>query len=267
MDAFPSSYFVTFGTLLILINAPTSLCTNDERYKSCGNAFMCGTLKPMKYPFWGKDRPNYCGKLGYKLDCVNDSIPVIEIKSLNYRVLDVSYQDKTIMLTRLDYWGEICPSRLINTTIDFISFNYTASTRNLTLGYGCHLPSSQAPTFEYSCTINKTNTNVVYPPSIPCNESVIVSVFENTARDLDQNRTDLVTALNKGFALQWYVESEECKNCIKSEGSCGIDPSSHFICYCRDGPSIDVCHKQQGIFLFHIYGHLSIYYLITNNTK
>ncbi|KAL4582516.1 hypothetical protein LXL04_007066 [Taraxacum kok-saghyz] len=238
----PSSYFVAF-VLLILIKVPTFICTTDARYKSCGIAFECGTLRSMKYPFWGKDRPNYCGKLAYKLECVNDTIPVIEIKSLKYRVFGVNYHDQTITVTRLDYWREICPSRLVNTILDFESFNYTIGTRNLTLGYGCQLPTSHASVLEYPCTINNTKTNVVYAPDFPCNQSVTLPVFENSASDLDLNRTDLVSALDNGFALQWYVEGEQCMNCIQSGGSCGIDPNSHFICYCSDRPYEDICGK------------------------
>lgn len=161
-------YFILFILIKILI----FFCKTDARFKNCGNEFVCGSIIHMKYPFWGVNRPNYCGKLGYKIDCDNGTIPVIEVKSLNYRVLDVNYQLQTLMVARMDYWGEICPARLINTTIDFTCFNYTTDTRILTLGYDCPLSKSQSTFQEYSCTINGTKTNVTYAPSIPCNQSV-----------------------------------------------------------------------------------------------
>ncbi|KAD4888389.1 hypothetical protein E3N88_20462 [Mikania micrantha] len=212
--------------------------------------FVCGSLRLIKYPFWGANRPNYCGKIAYKLNCDND-VPLIEIMSLNYRIIDFDYQAHTITVARTDYWGEICPSRLVNTTIDFTSFNYTSGTRNLTLGYGCPLNVSHALGLEYSCNINKTKTNVTYDPSMSCSQTVVVPAFGNVASDLDQNRTSLVDALGKGFGLKWFVtdvESEQCRKCIISGGSCGVNPNNDsFICYCYNGPYVGACHKRPGI--------------------
>ncbi|KAK1433241.1 hypothetical protein QVD17_10150 [Tagetes erecta] len=242
MYNFPCSYFI----LLILIKIPTCLCTDDAQYKHCNKEFVCGDLRHIKYPFWGENRPNYCGKLAYKLNCVNN-IPTIEIKSLNYRVIQVNYYVHTITLARMDYSDKLCPSRLVNTTIDFTSFNYTSGTRNLTVGYGCPLNMSHV---EYNCTINNTKTNVTYDPSMLCKQYVVVPAFENVASDLDQNRTSLVDALGKGFELKWFVsdvESEQCKNCIGSGGTCGVNTSNNsFICYCYNGPSLSVCDKRPG---------------------
>ncbi|MFS7973402.1 putative wall-associated receptor kinase, galacturonan-binding domain-containing protein [Helianthus anomalus] len=249
------SCFILF-VLLVQITIPTCVCSDDARYTSCDNEFACGSLTLIKYPFWGVNRSNYCGKQTYKLDCVNN-IPVIEINSLNYRVNEFNYYSHTITVARMDYWGEICPSRLVNTTIDFAVFNYTSATRNLTLGYGCPLNPHppEVTVLEYLCTINNTKTNVIYDPSMSCNRSVVVPAFRNVASDLDQNRTSLVDALRKGFALKWYVtneESEQCKSCIISDGSCGVHPNNDsFVCYCYNGPSLGgVCDKRRGILLF-----------------
>lgn len=255
MDSSPCLHFILF-VLLILIKPPTSLCANDSRYTSCGTEFACKSLRYIKYPFWGGNRPEFCGKPGYKLDCVNETT-VISIKSLNYSVIDVDYRSHFIKVARMDYLGNIChPSILQNTTIDFALFNYTSGTQNLTLGYGCPLHHPGDADLDYPCTINNTRTNIVVNPSIECSQTISIPVFDNVVSDLHLGRIKLGHALDRGFTLQWYVESELCKNCILSNGSCGIDDYKSFICYCRDGSSSQLgCGIRPGIFACHVYLH------------
>jgi hypothetical protein len=84
---FPTkSWFIIF-LIITFVHAPSSAFANDdERYVSCSNSFDCGDIKGVGYPFWGSNRPDYCGYPELKLDC-SDQDPEITIEKLTYKFL------------------------------------------------------------------------------------------------------------------------------------------------------------------------------------
>ena len=167
---------ITLSLMIIaitLIHCPTSLC-DDEQYLTCLAPFNCSGYNNLTYPFWGSNQPEYCGHPSFKLDC-SSNVPWINITYINYRVLHINKSSRTLKVAKMDYWGRVCPSALVNTTIDFTLFSYTSNT-NLTLYYQCPVPlgpitpPTSTSVLQFNCTINNTNffnyySQNIYSPS------------------------------------------------------------------------------------------------------
>ncbi|CAK9150673.1 unnamed protein product [Ilex paraguariensis] len=249
-SASPSFLHFLLTISLISIQIPTILCGNELRYVNCSEDFSCGSIKGIKYPFWGANRADYCGNPGFELECL-DSVPLITMVTEKYRILDINLQRRGLVVARDDYWNDICPVHLVNTTLDFSLFSYSFGLRNLTLFYGCTYVSGPI-LGQYDCGINSTNTNLFYvtknlttepPLRMTCNNTVILPVFEGTALALETNRTGLGAAIDGGFELQWNVDnSEQCSTCVKSGGECGYNKTDNqFTCFCHDQSYPSAC--------------------------
>ncbi|XP_065623244.1 LEAF RUST 10 DISEASE-RESISTANCE LOCUS RECEPTOR-LIKE PROTEIN KINASE-like 2.1 isoform X2 [Quercus suber] len=253
---------ITLSLMIIaitLIHCPTSLRAEDEQYLNCSAPLNCSGFTDLSYPFWGLNRPEYCGHPSFQLDCSNDA-PQINISNINYRVLEVNKTLQTLRLARTDYWQKICPSVLVNTTIDFTLFSYTPSDANLTLYYQCPVPlvpiTSLISTsvLQFNCTINNTNFFNYYSPNIyspdlssisnsigACSYWVIVPILPQTP--VIATTQDAVTAaIDGGFMLTWNARNPQCETCVGAGGLCGSDPSTNaFACHCQQGTFVSGC--------------------------
>jgi hypothetical protein len=249
---------------ITLIHCPTSLCAEDEQYNNCSTTFQCGGLKKnLSYPFWGSNRAEYCGHPSFWLDCSND-VPLINITHLNYRVLDININLRTLRLARTDYWETICPAVLGNTTIDFSLFSYTSSI-NLTLYYNCLSPllPGSAPTLnvtKFDCSINSTNsayymsylaTDLLDTPLGLCGYHVNVPILESAG--LTYTTEDAVTAaIDGGFMLGWNANNTQCDQCLGAGGLCGYNTTtSAFACHCASGTFASGCSGITGKYPCH----------------
>ncbi|OMP04726.1 hypothetical protein COLO4_09361 [Corchorus olitorius] len=242
-----------FFVFALINDFPTTLCADDPRYSNCSTTIRCGNIADISYPFWGVNRPSYCGKSGFELKC-EDDVPRIEMGENTLRILSLNHQQKSLKAAREDYWNGYCPSKLIDTTIDFDHFDYGPNLRNLTLFYGC-LPSTSLPSFLNNCTIDGVMMDVSYAVSSGlgdirpgvCRGSVIVPISETAAENLEVNPLTMNDALKGGFDLKWHVDNDQCKNCIDSEGACGYNQTTNsFICFCRNQTSETTCPLTQG---------------------
>ncbi|XWS36919.1 hypothetical protein CRYUN_Cryun20dG0126500 [Craigia yunnanensis] len=249
-----SSPLAFFFFLFALIRIPNILCADDPRYSDCRKTIRCGSIANIGYPFWGINRRNYCGQTGFELKC-EDDVAKITMSRNTLRILDVNPQQQILKVAREDYWNGYCPMELINTTINFNQFNYGSNLRNLTLFYGCHLPSILVLFFQGNCTIYGAIMDVLYATtSIPgdprpgaCDENVIVPIYETAAQNLEVNLLSMNDALRGGFELQWVVDNDQCRRCRDSDGVCGYNQTTNsFICFCRDQPSETTCSPTQG---------------------
>ncbi|XP_050269705.1 LEAF RUST 10 DISEASE-RESISTANCE LOCUS RECEPTOR-LIKE PROTEIN KINASE-like 1.4 isoform X7 [Quercus robur] len=255
---------ITLSLMIIaitLIHCPTSLGAEDEQYLNCSAPLNCSGFTDLSYPFWGLNRPEYCGHPSFQLDCSNDA-PRINISNINYRVLEVDKILQTLRVARTDYWDTICPSVLVNTTIDFTLFSYNTSDANLTLYYQCPVPlvpiTSLISTsvLQFNCTINNTNFFSYYSPNIyspdlssisnsigACNYWVNVPILLPTAVALIPPTQDAVTAaIDGGFRLTWNASNPQCDTCLGAGGLCGSDPNtSAFACHCQNGTFVSGC--------------------------
>ncbi|KAJ4707066.1 Receptor-like kinase [Melia azedarach] len=212
--------------LFFVIIIPITLSHLDDKYQTCIASSRCGNIQNIGYPFWGLNKPEYCGYPGLRLICDTDSesdpkitsdgyfgfansFPVIAIMDRYYRVLHINSESKTLTVARQDYWLDVCPidSVTLNSTSDFTLFDFTSDTQNITLYYGC--PEAQGEILatllpnQFNCSSNETLTNNYYflwnastvkgrVSAIStylesCDKDVIIPVWESTARALEKS--------------------------------------------------------------------------------
>ncbi|KAK7295766.1 hypothetical protein RJT34_18678 [Clitoria ternatea] len=257
---FFSFLIITF----ILDQIPTSCCADDVHYQTCSSSFHCANLKSLSYPFWGSNRPEYCGHPAFKLDCTG-KVATFTIMSQTYQLLEVSDSSPTLKVARNDYYNNTCPTILRNTTIGCTLFSYGSDSRNLTLYYDCpSLPFPQPDSFspQFNCSVNGTQMiNYFVMESFienaessfseifgTCNSRVIVPILESEAKVIETNSTaeNLKAALDSGFDVEWDANNTLCDECQNSGGHCGYSPiSGEFTCYCRDGSFPSSCKSGE----------------------
>ncbi|GMQ11369.1 hypothetical protein CsSME_00054028 [Camellia sinensis var. sinensis] len=84
---------LTFIFIIIINSTPTSHGTNDENYTACHEkTYDCGEkIKEIGYPFWGEDRPPFCGVQGFNLTCKgNQNTTIVVIEKQEFRVLHIN---------------------------------------------------------------------------------------------------------------------------------------------------------------------------------
>jgi hypothetical protein len=196
--------------LFIFIKIPLSLCDEEYLYPSCGNMFNCGKLNNISFPFWGENRPNGCGYPGLKLNC-DQGVATIEIKDVEYLVLDVNPSSQILKIRRKDYLKGICSPKFVNTTLDPTLFDFGLGYQNLTIAYGCAwLP--------FDCPMNVRLELGAHGPG-NCNVSVVVPVHSSFQLVVDI----LEQAFGEGFEVKWKVDTAACIECMGSKGDCGYD--------------------------------------------
>uniref|UniRef100_A0A7N2MSL6 non-specific serine/threonine protein kinase n=1 Tax=Quercus lobata TaxID=97700 RepID=A0A7N2MSL6_QUELO len=199
------------------------------------------------YPFWGSNRPNYCGHPSFQLDC-SSNVPQINLTTMNYSVLEINNSSRTLKVARTDYLDTICPAAFVNTTIDNNFFSYTSGDTNLTLYYDCRTPLAAFPHlafYQFNCSINGTNFINYYTQ---VSEAFLAFSYLTGACKYRVNvpvQTDFPTAatndaaiaaIDSGFMLGWNATNSQCDTCLKAGGLCGSDPTtSTFTCHCTNG--------------------------------
>ncbi|KAL5743349.1 hypothetical protein ACOSP7_026196 [Xanthoceras sorbifolium] len=264
MDLLLSFLFIIIT--LLFVHVPTSVLAIDEKYQNCSAPVRCGNLQDAVYPFWGGDRPEYCGYPGFRLDC-NDNVPEITIADRTYRVLKIDRSSKVVSVAIEDYWDNNCPTNRGNSPLNFTLFDYASDAQNITLYYSCPA-SSVNESIEtvlpnrFNCSSDEPNTNVynyffitndgltsaisAYLGS--CDDGVQVSVLGSTIQSIERDpvSVNLTEVLRDGFGLAWKANNNRCDNCQQSNGFCGYDTdTSEFICYCRDQPDLFTCQNSQ----------------------
>lgn len=245
ISSLPALFF-----LVVLTRVPTILSADDPRYLNCSRETLtCGSESNIGYPFWGMNRPSYCGPPGFELRCENN-VAEIMMNENTLRVLDIDPERQILKVAREDYWNDYCPTQFINTSINYDHFNYGSDLSNLTLYYGCYPPIPSMFLVLTNCSINNTLMDVSYatrntlgdPRPGVCRGIVVVPVYEAAEQDLEVNPTTMQAALTGGFDLQWEADNDECRRCIKSDGICGYNQTlNSFTCFCRDKPSETTC--------------------------
>ena len=255
---FPTIKLSLMIVTITLIHFPTSFLADNDPYLTCEAPFNCSNFSNLSYPFWGSNRPNYCGHPSFQLDC-SSNVPQINITTMNYRVLEINNSSQTLKVARTDYLDTICPAAFVNTTIDNNLFSYiTSSDTNLTLYYNCRLPLVGLPNlvlFQFNCSINNTNFINYYTQSSQtfsaisvlieaCNYWVNVPVLQSavpTALTYDT----VIAAIDSGFMLGWDANNSQCDTCLEAGGLCGSDPTtSTFACHCTNGTFASGCSTE-----------------------
>ncbi|XP_004290449.1 PREDICTED: probable serine/threonine-protein kinase At1g18390 isoform X3 [Fragaria vesca subsp. vesca] len=286
---------------VLLSGVPKSLGVDDDRYLNCSQSFQCAKLENIGYPFWGSNRPDYCGFPEFRLNCSGDA-PTISIREQEFRVLSINQSQSTLTVARADYWNNVCPTPLTNTTtIDNSSsriLQFASDVQQLLLFYACpplNIPLPPQLTSQFNCTINSTANSINYYVTEDltdfgisnisssfgtCNTTVTVRVSQSAASDLALNTSEenLADALDSGFNLIWDASNNLCQQCQGSGGQCGYNTSStEFTCYCKDGPNPSNCAGKStsikigfavgGAILFGIFVGFYVYYCLQRKKK
>ncbi|PSS35033.1 Leaf rust 10 disease-resistance locus receptor-like protein kinase [Actinidia chinensis var. chinensis] len=252
--------FPTFCFLMtiILIHIPTSSGADNEQYTNCSRSYPCANILDIPYPFWGGDKPEYCGHPSFLLNCTGDA-PQITIKSRPYRVLSIDNTTFNLNVAQEEFWNNNCPSilELHNVTLDATTyFEYAPNTAVLMLYYDCQVNTTlQINTTglnitipnRFNCVENQSTfgiyvtaslaSNSQNTPNVICGAGVEVRVDKTAAEALAGTAPGNVTqVLNSGFGLVWTANNTDCQSCVRSGGRCGTNSTNpgSFVCYCSD---------------------------------
>lgn len=254
-------YFLLFTTtIFILIYIPGSFCQDDERYRSCGEPFRCGSMD-IGYPFWGGRKPEYCGHPSFEISC-EGNIPKIAIESTRYEVIDIDAPNRIVTLARDDLRSSICLDNPKNASFDLNTFSYVSSDLNITLYFGCTVRSGlQVPPSSpnrFNCDNNMfgiyTLIDVPFDISlVTCLEGIIARVNQTNAVALASPTASvevLRRAIAGGFSVNWTAGIDsKCQQCERSGGRCGSNPDSgDFACHCLNGIHSNDCNDGGNLF-------------------
>ncbi|KAL6139788.1 hypothetical protein ACLB2K_058090 [Fragaria x ananassa] len=241
------------------INLPVTLCADDPQYANCSQAINCGDISNISYPFWGVNRPNYCGQPSFKIKC-QDNVPMINMRNINFRILEMNSSStaRAVKVARNDYRGTICPPTYVNTNVNFSLFNYGSGLQNISFYYGCNTSSNPTMVNAFVCNSSVTvsyltqsqTSKLPYDPVVTgaCQSEVLIPVFETAALAIESNTTTIQEAIDGGFVLGLKIDNGPCNSCEASGGKCGMNTSNgEFMCFCQDQPyAASTCSSKSG---------------------
>ena len=100
------SSLITLSFFLAIL--PPSYCTDDVHFVECSRPYECGRIKNVSYPFWGGDRPENCGRQGFKLECNYYEYTTIKFEELEFLVLNINQSRNNMTIARGDLWHGFC---------------------------------------------------------------------------------------------------------------------------------------------------------------
>ena len=212
----------------LLVAVPPSYCVGygyDEQLSACSGQYLfpCGSGAGLNisYPFWGGDRPQYCGHKGFEIRCQDNQYHFIDTAAQKFRVLNISYLEPIMTIARDDLWNDYC-SAIVNQEIDFNHniFKYGQDVRNISLFNDCRdaISPLQGPNYINCSTVEGEEITGFYSIDIPelrisnlsntCQLGIKVPVLLAALDDL--GRGNLEQALKQGFDVEYIADSIPC---------------------------------------------------------
>ncbi|XP_075661967.1 LEAF RUST 10 DISEASE-RESISTANCE LOCUS RECEPTOR-LIKE PROTEIN KINASE-like 2.1 [Castanea sativa] len=250
------SSLITLSFFLAIL--PPSYYAYDPRFVDCSRPYECGRIKDVSYPFWGVNRPEHCGRQGFKLECYDEEYPIIKFEKLEFLILNISESQNIMTIARWDLWNRSCPRTNLSTILNYSIFDYTSAVRNITLFYDCpsqvYTPIPVQNRFtcslegsdvnNYSYFVNETLAKIQFPFLEQCRGRIRVPILRNSIIDESAGVVPaLHEALKQGFDVDYnFLDKTACDGCMKSGGNCGYSNETHpFVCFCRDGERSHFC--------------------------
>lgn len=246
----------------------------ESYYSDCNKNFSCGErIREIGYPFWGGERPQYCGLPGLKLSCRDDKYPVLDTGLDNtFQVVNINLTSHGINMKREELQVDGCPSKKLNSTFNNILFDYGAQTEDLHMFYNCSnvtkiAPENSSTRDNLTCKSSDLGTrNVVYfgnesfsiyhfEALKSCNLRITVQVDKTVLQDFKKNVTKEVhELLNPSFVVYYKINDIACDACKSWGGLCwsGIG-IKEFTCLCHDGAYDHPCPKPGAFIVFFYY--------------
>ncbi|KAI3735854.1 hypothetical protein L6452_15375 [Arctium lappa] len=246
----------------------SSLSQTIQQYDDCTTKlYSCGeTIRWIRYPFWGHDRPSYCGLPEFHLTCRDDDgLTTIRIIGITFRVLSINQNFSMITIARDNLQEEPDPcllesvdSMIVNRFDDTV-FSYAPS-RILFLGIyiECVVDMRSAPIPDRNkldCLGDGTKIisffreELVYFSQDSCKRNITAPVLKKAFQEFKQNETmSLGEVLKQGFPIAYKVDDGGiCSRCESSGGTCWSNfTSSVPSCLCPDGMPRLVCRGSSG---------------------
>lgn len=229
------------------------LCFSEDALnllKACEVSYNCGTLINISYPFWGNQRPDFCGPRKFELKCNNNRTTTIRINSLEFYVLSINQTDQLMTIARSDLFDNLCPRNQIGTAklyVDDNAFWYTDKNRNISIWYDCPPQEGIPADFRFGCGSEKENSgraNYALEPEamylsrnirgcrVKINATAVIKGWD----DGGKNRTAVLeTALRRGFEVEYFADAWTCRSCKESGGACGGNATQDYYCICGSG--------------------------------
>ena len=234
-----NNFTITIILILALTNLQASLCRQSKEFKICSQTFNCGNLTGITYPFYGQDRPDYCGHPGFELlECAQSQLPKLMIKSQKFLVIGINSTSSTITIAREDYYQRAgCPSssNIANITILYSSCGSICTSAPLkAMTFPCPVTATQ--NFEVCYLTEKMMSDHNISEST-CSNRLFLPIHrsDNMAIDNSGQVMQVSFAAWHGFELKWSADNALCGQCLASGGQCGHDWSSNkFFCFCTD---------------------------------
>uniref|UniRef100_A0A0D9YDG0 Wall-associated receptor kinase galacturonan-binding domain-containing protein n=1 Tax=Oryza glumipatula TaxID=40148 RepID=A0A0D9YDG0_9ORYZ len=243
----------------------------------CSKSYECGGVN-ISYPFYLSNATGEtydytqfsCGYTDLKISCSLDGrneTPTIQLGGDNYTVLDIFYDNRTIMLADTDALrGGSCPRVRHNVTFGqaYEWLQYTGSPDNLTFFFGCNLNLaltidprlvSLSDQYQINCktfsngpdggdsfvfTSGELEGPVESELARRCSQVIVVPVNGGILNSSNQSALPsggYGQVLKKGFDLAWNSrKDEQCNLCEQSQGHCSYSQNRTFLgCLCSDG--------------------------------
>ncbi|KAA8542732.1 hypothetical protein F0562_023884 [Nyssa sinensis] len=262
-QVFSSRLTPTIISLFILVAFWTSRAQYDEQFSECSTrAFNCGqNIQNTGYPFWGDNRPKFCGHPQLELSCQNNDHATIVINTQTFRVLEINQSMHRMTLARLDLWDDHCLQTFSNISLNNTLFGYSPTVRILNIFYGCTPNTTINNSIlevqnNFTCAadrfrehggfyVDESFLRVGLENNTSCEIGIEVPILMTSLDGLRNGLVQLQEALNLGFELVYSADNVECSSCEDSDGICGSDPiSNQFVCLCGDQPYSALCQHH-----------------------
>lgn len=225
-----------------------SLCA-DQQYEVCKKARYCGN-QSIQFPFYIKETTGYCGYPGFKLNCINNNVLLLNISEARYKVHEIFYQNNSLSVCNaLSLNSSFCNlAKIRNSSLPSDGRLELQNSSVLILLSNCSLKSDQI-FFKYkvACDLKKNDADWVLAmkvkdPNISYATEVCKNVAMAPVHDYEEDdNTDYIKMIRNGFDLRWMASN--CSNCKASGGICGYngEPVNTFQCFCKDRPRSGGC--------------------------
>ncbi|KAF8676263.1 hypothetical protein HU200_047135 [Digitaria exilis] len=273
----PRPPVIAFLSLVFLVvHVPASHGSSSDSlpptYDSsmCPESFSCGGVD-FHYPFYLSNTTRYtanytpysCGYTDLEIFCQGEGptwTPVIRLGGDTYTVLNIIYDNKTIVLADSDVLGPVkCPAVSHDVSFDKLWLRLNpGSNENLTFYFGCKSLDRVPPvldTYRIDCTGFKNGfgdgPSFIFTPDDhdPAQEPELAALCYKLSVPVmgeapaTMNRTNFTHGgygdmLKQGFELVWLSNSthDECLPCEQSGGKCAYSEYREFNgCLCSEG--------------------------------
>ncbi|XP_047337909.1 LEAF RUST 10 DISEASE-RESISTANCE LOCUS RECEPTOR-LIKE PROTEIN KINASE-like 2.8 [Impatiens glandulifera] len=251
---------------IILISASNDIHPY-QRFIVCKRLYTCGSLRGIGYPFWGGERPSFCGRKGFQLDCIDGHYTkIITFGDANdkrvFRVLDIIKGTNKMRLSPDGLWENACPVSFKNVTLaqsgdvskNVIYVALSSSVSEINVYYGCSQWVARKHSQRSFTCLGKggVRTEAFYADIASssgiaeCKVWINVPIEKSALLRLWRLDLTLPEALRKGFEVLYYRDMTLCSLCEASGGSCGsMDDVDSFQCYCSNGSSNLSCEGKR----------------------